>query len=80
MQLLLRDPGYNKLSDMDKLHVLQFKAITPSLPRYDPDESWSLIYHANFWINYTLLKEGLGIAIDNLQTGIATFRQIEVRD
>ena len=54
MQLLLSDPGYNKLSDMDKLRTLQFKAITPSLPRYDPDESWSLIYHANFYINYTL--------------------------
>ena len=80
MQLLLSDPGYNKLSDMDKLRTLQFKAITPSLPRYDPDESWSLIYHANFYINYTLLKEGLGTAIETLQTGITTFSQIEVRD
>ena len=77
--MLLEDPAYHELSDADKLRELEYKAAERSVPDFQADNSWAVIYHSNFYINYSLFRKAMGLVVDRLQAGITSFSQIEVR-
>ena len=49
------------------------------MPDFEAGNSWAVIYHSNFYIDYSLFRKAMGLIVDRLQAGITSFSQTEVR-
>ena len=71
VQALLEHFNYQRLSDADKLKLLESKtAASASLVGLDPRHSNPLVYRSNFLVDHCMFQRGLNIAMDSLRTGV----------
>ena len=79
VQALMQHTNYQKLSDADKLKLLEFKtAASASLVGLNPRTSDPWVYNSNFLIENHLFQRGLNIAMDNLRTVVSSYSYVTV--
>ena len=81
MQAVMKDPAYKGLSDLDKLHLLEYKQYTaPRLPMADLESSYNVVYNSQLYIKYELLQQAMTAALAALEAGVSAYAYDEIRE
>ena len=80
MQAVMKDPGYEALSDLDKLHMLEYKQYEAPLPLANKDLHLDVVYNSQLYIKYELLQQAMAAALAALEAGVTAYAYAEISE